>query len=197
MKLKPIVLVCVSVVIGILVPMFYAYAREGELPNRIPTPAPYNVQEASFYPPPYETSWNREDNPGNCDTCHGTAGFFANWNGPMMSNSWRDPGWRAAFYLVAKLTATNGNCGVPSPPDGTARALLNPFETANCTSTWNLGSGTSYPASYTTSGSGSLLDGFCSRCHMPANYIDNIPLSNVTTDSPSGMENGQTAWRRP
>ena len=40
------------------------------------------------------------------------------------------------------------------------------------------------------SGSGSLLDSFCSRCHMQANYVDNIPLGNVTIDSPSGVEHG-------
>ena len=186
MKSKAIVFVCVSVGMAILVPAFYAQ----ELPNRIPQPAPYNTQEAQFFPPPFESLWNTTDSPGNCDTCHSVGEFFPNWNGSMMSNSWRDPGWRAAFYLLSKLTSTNGNCAVPNPPDGTAKAVHNPFDSGNCTSTWNLGSGTNYPASFTTSSSGSLLDGFCSRCHMPANYIDNIPLPNVTTDSPSGMENG-------
>ena len=33
--------------------------------------------------------------------------------------------------------------------------------------------------------SGSLLDAFCSRCHMPTNYIDNVPLRNVTRSTPA------------
>ena len=74
---------------------------------------------------------------------------------------------------------------MPNPPDGTARALINPFANADCTSTFNLG-----VSSHTTSGSGSLLDDFCARCHMPANYVDNVPLANVTNDPPSGLEHG-------
>jgi hypothetical protein len=104
----------------------------------------------------------------------------------MMSNAWRDPGWRGAFLLISRLTATDGNCDVPNPPDGSARALINPFANGDCTSTFNIG-----VSSHTTSGSGSLLDDFCSRCHMPANYVDNIPLANVTNDPPSGQQHGQ------
>ena len=33
------------------------HARHGELPNRIPEAAPYNVTEAEVYPPPYENKW--------------------------------------------------------------------------------------------------------------------------------------------
>jgi hypothetical protein len=33
------------------------HARHGELPNRIPEAAPYNVTEAESYPPPYEDKW--------------------------------------------------------------------------------------------------------------------------------------------
>lgn len=160
-----------------------AHARHGELPNRIPEPAPYNVSEAQFYPPPFEAKWEGANNPGVCSNCHDR--IWNEWNGSMMSNSWRDPAWRGAFLLIARLTATDGNCDTPTPPDGTPRALLNPFANADCSSTFNLGT-----ASHTMTGSGSLLDGFCSRCHMPANYADNIPLANVTIDSPSGVEHG-------
>jgi hypothetical protein len=158
-------------------------ADHGTLPNRIPEPAPYNTAEAQFYPPPYEADWNGADNPGVCDTCH--TRIFNEWNGSMMSNAWRDPGWRGAFLLISRLTATDGNCDIPNPPDGTVRSSINPFADAGCSSTFNLGT-----ASHTTTGSGSLLDDFCARCHMPANYVDNVPLANVTTDSPSGVEHG-------
>jgi hypothetical protein len=161
-----------------------AQANHGGLPNRIPEPAPYNVAEAQHFPPPYEADWNGANNPGVCDTCHSR--IFNEWNGSMMSNSWRDPGWRGAFLLISRLTATDGNCDIPNPPDGTAKSQINPFANANCTSTFNLGTTT-----HTTSGSGSLLDDFCARCHMPANYVDNVPLANVTADPPSGLEHGQ------
>ena len=35
---------------------------------------------------------------------------------------------------------------------------------------------------------GSLLDAFCSRCHMPTNYIDNFPLRNVTFNPVTKLE---------
>ena len=160
-----------------------AHARHGELPNRIPEAAPYNVGEANFFPPPFEGEWDGASNPGVCNSCH--TRIWGEWNGSMMSNSWRDPGWRGAFLLISRLTATDGNCDIPNPPDATPRSQLNPFANANCTSTFNLGTTT-----HTMSGSGSLLDSFCSRCHMQANYVDNVPLGNVTNDPPSGLENG-------
>ena len=163
---------------------YQVQANHGTLPNRIPEPAPYNVSEAQIYPPPYETEWNGANNPGVCDSCHGR--IFNEWNGSMMSNSWRDPGWRGAFLLISRLTATDGDCDIPNPPDGTVKSQINPFANANCTSTFNIGTTT-----HTTSGSGSLLDDFCARCHMPANYVDNIPLANVGPDAPSGLEHGQ------
>jgi len=177
-----------SVLIGLvfcgLVGFALLLADHGDLPNRIPEPAPYNTAEAQYYPPPYESDWNGVNNPGSCDGCH--SAIFDQWNGSMMSNSWRDPGWRAAFLLVARLTSTDGNCDTPNPPDGSTRAEINPFaDGVNCTSTYDLGTTT-----HTTDGSGSLLDDFCSRCHMPTNYMDNIPLANVTTDQPSGQEHG-------
>jgi len=159
-------------------------ARHHELPNRIPEPAPYDVSEAQFYPPPFESDWNGVNNPGKCTGCH--TRIYNEWNGSMMANSWRDPAWRGAFLLVARLTATDGNCDIPNPPDGTTKNAINPFANGDCTSTFDLG-----VSSHTMSGSGSLLDGFCSRCHMPTNYIDNVPLANVGPDTPSGLEHGQ------
>ncbi len=46
------------------------HARHGELPNRIPEAAPYNVTEAESYPPPYEEKWTTINNPGLCAGCH-------------------------------------------------------------------------------------------------------------------------------
>jgi hypothetical protein len=103
-----------------------------------------------------------------------------------MSNAWRDPGWRAAFLLVARQTSTAGDCESPSPPDGTARSRLNPFASAGCTSIFNTGTGSS-----TLSRPGSLLDGFCSQCHMPANFVDNVPLASVGPDPVSNLEHGK------
>ena len=92
-------------------------ARHGELPNRIPEAAPYNVTEAESYPPPYEDKWTTINQPGLCAGCH--TQIFQEWNGSMMANSWRDPGWRGAFFLLSRMTATNGDCAIPPPPDGT------------------------------------------------------------------------------
>ena len=57
----------------------------------------------------------------------------------MMANAWRDPAWRGAFLLLGRMTATNGDCAIPTPPDGTPKAHLNPFANADCSSTFNLG----------------------------------------------------------
>jgi hypothetical protein len=160
-----------------------ASARHGELPNRIPEPAPYDTQEAKLHPPPYDKYFATTGSPGVCATCHKQ--IFEEWNGSMMSNAWRDPVWRAAFFLITKLTSTDGSCGIPNPPDGTEKSKINPFANADCTSTFNLG-----PAPYTMKGPGSLMDGFCSRCHMPANYIDSVKPKNITIDEPSGLEHG-------
>jgi hypothetical protein len=168
--------------VAVLLLAAQAYGRHGELPNRIPEPAPYDVAEAQFFPPPWESAWTGVDSPGSC-SCHGR--ILDEWNGSMMSSSWRDPAWRGAFLLVARLTATDGNCDIPNPPDGTARNLINPFANGDCTSTFDLGD-----QLHTTSGSGSLADEFCSRCHMPTNYVDNVPLAGVGPDSPSGLEHG-------
>lgn len=172
-----------------------AYARHGEeniLPNRIPEPAPYTVSETTsaggaFGAPhtnvPFEAVWNSQNDSGSCDGCH--TKMWEQWNGAMMSNAWRDPGWRGAFLLVARLTSTDGNCDIPNPPDGTARASINPFaHPTACQSTFNAGT-----TNVTYTGSGSLMDDFCSRCHMPTNYIDGV--TSVTTDAPSGLEHGR------
>ncbi|WP_179137927.1 Ig-like domain-containing protein [Candidatus Entotheonella palauensis] len=178
MRLLPYVLL-----VAFLFPGFNVQARHGELPNRIPEAAPYNVDEAAFYPPPYEDAWSGINNPTLCAGCH--TRIFKEWNGSMMANAWRDPGWRGAFLLLSRMTATDGNCDLPDPPDGTPKAKLNPFANSDCSSTFDLGTTTQ-----TTTGSGSLLDDFCSRCHMPANYVDQVPLANVSHDHPSGLEHG-------
>ena len=164
--------VSVGTVLVLAVAAYRARPGDPWLPNRIPEPAPYNVAEAHQHPPPYESHWEGELNPATCATCHSR--IFEEWNGSMMSNSWRDPVWRAAFLLSARTLATDGDCDVPEPPDGTERARLNPFDVGGCKSRFDLGTG-----EHTTSRSGSLLDGFCSRCHMPTNYVDNVPLRNV------------------
>ena len=169
-------------VVAVLALGFQAWGRYTELPSHIPEPAPYVVSEAQFYPQPWDGTFSGTDSPGSCG-CHNSY-VVDQWNGSMMSNSWRDVAWRGAFLLVARLTATDGDCDIPNPPDGTTKNAINPFANGNCTSTFDLGGGTTH----TTSGSGSLADEFCSRCHMPANYIDNIPLATVGPDSPSGLE---------
>ena len=155
---------------------------ETDLPNRIPEAAPYVTAEASAFPPPYERQWQQEENPGQCGSCHQK--IFDEWNGSMMSNSWRDPVWRAAFLLLARETSANGECDNPTPPDGTPKMKLNPFASSGgCTSEFDIGT-----QKYTVSRSGSLLDAFCSRCHMPTNYVDNVPLRNIKIDPRSHLE---------
>ncbi|HEX6739587.1 MAG TPA: hypothetical protein VF310_15010, partial [Vicinamibacteria bacterium] len=156
-----------------------------ELPNRIPEAAPYVTREAKFFPPPYEDYWKGPNHPGQCQSCHQQ--IYEEWRGSMMANAWRDPVWRGAFLLSARQTSTNGACDAPEPPDGTARARVNPFaHPTECSSRFDLGD-----AHHTLARPGSLLDGFCSRCHMPSNYIDNVPLHTVGPDGPSGLEHGR------
>jgi hypothetical protein len=153
-----------------------------DLPNRIPEAAPYITAEASAFPPPYEEQWQGDDNPGQCRSCHQK--IFDQWNGSMMSNSWRDPVWRGAFLLLARETSANGECDTPNPPDGTPKASRNPFaKPGQCASDFDIGA-----QKYTVSRSGSLLDSFCSRCHMPADYVDNVPLRNVKIDPRTHLE---------
>jgi Bacterial Ig-like domain len=157
--------------------------RLKDIPNRIPEAAPYVVAEAQVFAPPFHDHWEQEDSPGQCKTCHQK--IFDEWNGSMMSNSWRDPAWRAAFLLLSRATSANGECDTPEPPDGTAKATRNPFANpGECSSTFDIGT-----EKYTTSRPGSLLDFFCSRCHMPTDYIDNIPLKNISIDRRTGLEN--------
>jgi len=132
-----------------------------DIPNRIPEAAPYVLAEAQAFPPPYHSHWEQEDSPAQCKTCHQK--IFDEWNGSMMSNAWRDPVWRAAFLALARGTSLNGECDTPEAPDGTHKATHNPFANhGECSSTFDLGTG-----KYTVSRQGSLLDFFCSRCHMP------------------------------
>lgn len=180
-----------------------AFARHGDetvLPNRIPEPAPYVVSESApggSYKPPFPWAANDNDS-GRCNGCHTV--IFKHWNGAMMSNAWRDPGWRGAFLLVARATSTDGCNDIPlnngkaadgsqgydcqtDPATGKPRSL-NPFANANGTSTFKL-EGTTTKV---TTGSGSVMDDFCSRCHMPTDYID--ATISVKNDSPSGLEHG-------
>jgi len=153
-----------------------------DLPNRMPEAAPYITAEATMHPPPYEEYWKTQNHPGQCQTCHQK--IFDEWNGSMMSNSWRDPVWRGAYLLLARALSTNGECDTPSPPDGTEKAHHNPFaKKGECASEFDIGT-----EKVTVSRPGSLLDAFCSRCHMPTNYIDNFPLRNVTVDPTNGLE---------
>jgi len=155
---------------------------DAELSNRIPEPAPYVTAETEFVPPPFEDFWSQLDHPGQCQNCHPRV--FAEWNGSMMANAWRDPVWRAAFLLSARETSTAGDCDVPEPPDGTAKAHHNPFASpTGCASVFDLGA-----SHHRLSRPGSLVDSMCARCHMPTNYVDNVPLRNVTIDRPSGVE---------
>jgi Big-like domain-containing protein len=157
-------------------------SKLNDIPNRLPEAAPYVVAEAQVLPPPYHDHWEQEDSPGQCQTCHQK--IFDEWNGSMMSNSWRDPAWRAAFLLLARATSANGECDTPEPPDGTPKASHNPFANkSDCSSTFDLGT-----QKYKLSRPGSLLDFFCSRCHMPTDYIDNIPLRNVSWDPHTKLE---------
>ena len=101
--------------------------------NRLPEAAPYVVAEAQVLPPPYHDHWEQEDSPGQCQTCHQK--IFDEWNGSMMSNSWRDPAWRAAFLLLARSTSANGECDTPEPPDGNelpGSARVAPFPRLAC-----------------------------------------------------------------
>jgi len=153
-----------------------------DLPNRMPEAAPYVTAEATVLPPPYEEYWKTQNHPGQCQTCHQK--IFDEWNGSMMSNSWRDPVWRGAFLLMARTLSTNGACDTPSPPDGTAKAVHTPFAVpGECASVFDIGT-----QHVKLSRSGSLLDAFCSRCHMPTNYLDNVPLHNITMDAKTGLE---------
>ncbi len=153
-----------------------------DLPNRIPEAAPYVTAEATVFPPPYEEYWKTQNHPGQCQTCHQK--IFDEWNGSMMSNSWRDPVWRGAFLLLARTISTNGECDQPAPPDGTPKAKHNPFaKPGECASVFDIGN-----EHVTLSRPGSLLDAFCSRCHMPTNYLDNVPLRTVTKDPKLGIE---------
>jgi hypothetical protein len=157
-------------------------AERNDLPNRLAEAAPYIAVEAQSFPPPFEQQWQEQDNPGQCRTCHNN--IFDEWNGSMMSNAWRDPVWRGAFLLSARETSAYGECDTPQPPDDTPKARHNPFATeGKCASSFDIGN-----AIYTVSRPGSLLDGFCSRCHMPANYVDNVPLHNVKPDPRTGLE---------
>ena len=82
-----------SACLAVLLASVPVSARHGELPNHIPEPAPYDTTEAKAFPPPYDHYFATSGNPQLCGTCH--TQIFKEWNGSMMSNAWRDPGWFA------------------------------------------------------------------------------------------------------
>lgn len=180
--LKSLTLIVTAAVASAVVYMQPDLSKQKDIPNRLPEAAPYVLAEAQAFPPPYHEHWEQENSPGQCQTCHQK--IFDEWNGSMMSNSWRDPAWRAAFLLLSRATSANGECDTPQPPDGTEKATHNPFANkGECSSTFDLGT-----QKYTVSRPGSLLDAFCSRCHMPTDYLDNVPLKNVHFDPHTGLE---------
>ena len=87
---KPLIVACA--VIAVLAMGFQAWGRYTELPSHIPEAAPYVVSEAQFYPQPWDGTFSGTDNPGSCG-CHSSY-IVDQWNGSMMSNSWRDVAWR-------------------------------------------------------------------------------------------------------
>jgi hypothetical protein len=160
-----------------------------DLPNRLPEAAPYVTEEATVFPPPYEEYWKTQNNPGQCQTCHSK--IFDQWNGSMMANAWRDPVWRGAYLAQTHLVSTNGECDTQTPPDGTVKAKHNPFtKPGECASVFDIGT-----QKVTLSRPGSLIDAFCSRCHMPTNYLDNIPLRSVTVDAKLKLESAPADTR--
>ncbi len=185
--MKPLllrVLVLAVAIVGICAAVYPRAEYAVELENRIPEAAPYVTAEAEFFPPPYEEFWKGIAHPGQCQSCHKR--IFDEWTGSMMANAWRDPTWRGAFLLSARQTNTNGDCDIPDPPDGTKKAHYNTFALPQqCASSFDAGD-----ARGLISRPGSLMDGFCSRCHMPSNYVDNVPLQSVSTQSGSGLEFG-------
>src|SRR5215510_5105691 len=180
--LKLFTLIMTPVVAATIVYLRPDESGRKDIPNRLPEAAPYVLAEAQVLAPPYHEHWEQENSPGQCQTCHQK--IFDEWNGSMMSNAWRDPVWRAAFLALARATSTNGECDTPAPPDGTAKAAHNPFASKDeCSSSFDIGG-----EKYVTSRPGSLLDFFCSRCHMPTDYVDNIPLKDVKLDAATHQE---------
>jgi hypothetical protein len=176
--------ISVATVLGTVALVYPAAPANGELANRIPEAPPYVTAETPFAAPPFEEYWTSTNHPAQCQNCHKR--IFDEWKGSMMANAWRDPAWRGAFLLSARQISAHGNCDTPNPPDGTAKARHNPFAGVNeCVTTFDLGG-----AHQNLARPGSLVDGMCSRCHMPTNYVDNVPLQNVSIDPASGLEHG-------
>src|SRR5437879_12918841 len=102
----------------------------------------------------------------------------------MMPNTWRDPVWRAAFLALARATSPYGACDTPEPPDGTVRAIHNPFaEKDECASTFDIGT-----QKYKVSRPGSLLDFFCSQCQMTTGHVDTVPPPTFKYGPITGLE---------
>ena len=182
LRLRAAIPIAIATALAVAVSVYRRAPGPAELPNRIPEAAPYVTAEAAFAAPPFEDYWQSINHPGQCQNCHQT--LFAEWNGSMMANAWRDPAWRGAFLLSARQISTNGNCDTPAPPDGTQKARHNPFARVDeCVSRFDLGEGY-----HVVSRPGSLVDGACSRCHMPTNYVDNVPFRTIVKDASTGLE---------
>ena len=84
-----------------------------------PEAAPYNGTEAKASPPPYEDKWITITHPRLYAGCHPQ--IFQEWHGSRMANSWRDPGWRGAFFLLSSQpfrrarALSPGRVGFPAP----------------------------------------------------------------------------------
>ena len=112
-----------------------------DIPNRIPEAAPYLTSEAQVFPPPYEEYWATQNHPGQCASCHRK--IFDEWNGSMMSNSWRDPVWRAAFLLLARADVDERRVRhARRRPTARPRRTHNPFALpGQCASAFDIGDG--------------------------------------------------------
>src|SRR4051812_41909259 len=92
MKLAKVATAVVTVAVAGALVYRFTPAPKLDLPSRLPEGAPYVAAEARAFPPPYEEYWQNQNHPGQCRSCHQE--IFDEWNGSMMSNSWRDPVWR-------------------------------------------------------------------------------------------------------
>ena len=126
---------------------------------------------------PSRSSGSTQNHPAQCQTCHQQ--IFDEWNGSMMSNSWRDPVWRAAFLLLARGDVDQRRMRHAGAARRHGAATHNPFAAARRV---RVVVRHRHAASSPSRAPGSLLDAFCSRCHMPTNYVDNVPLRNVKVD---------------
>ena len=148
-----------------------------------PEAAPYLTSEAQVFPPPYEEYWATQNHPGQC----------ARLPPQDLRRVERvdDVELVARSGLARRVPAARAR-GVDERRvrhAGAARRHAQGARTTRsrspgqCASAFDIGTG-----KFTVSRPGSLLDAFCSRCHMPTNYVDNVPLRNVKLDAATGIE---------